>query len=87
MKDTFAMLTNVLSKEEIDEWKLKSEQCADINLFEKEIKSFACDKLLKTKGNTGLKQFSHMALNLDTTDEIEVQEDNLWTRIAKRVSK
>ncbi len=87
MKDTFAVLTNVLSKEEIDEWKTKSEKYEDISLFEKEIKAFACDKLLKLKNTTGSTQFSKMAVNLDTTDESEVQDENVWTRIGKRVSK
>jgi hypothetical protein len=87
MKDTFTILTNVLSKEEIDEWKVKSEKYEDIILFEKEIKAFACDKLLKTKGNTHSAQFSSMAINLDTSDENDSNEGTVWTRIAKRVSK
>lgn len=87
LKDTFSILTNVLSKEEIDEWKVKSEQYQDVKVFETDIKAFACDKLLKSKNVTSAKQFSSMAVNLDATDELESTEDNLWTRITKRVSK
>jgi uncharacterized protein YutD len=88
MKDTFSILTNVLSKEEIDEWKSKSEKYESVTAFEKDIKSFACDKILKTKGLNNKAQFSSMAVNLDSPDEIDNKEnESVWSRISRRVSK
>lgn len=87
IKDTFSTLTNILTKEEIDEWKEKSDKYEDVRSFETDIKAFACDKILKTKNNANVTQFSRMAVNLDATDESDSSEDNLWTRITKRVSK
>jgi hypothetical protein len=88
MKDTFAMLTNVLSKEEIDEWKSKSDKYESVTAFEKDIKSFACYKLLKTKGSKNTAQFISMAVNLDTSEENDDGEnETVWSRISKRVAK
>ena len=84
VKDTFSQLINVLSKEDIDEWKIKSDKYTDINEFSKEIKAFACDKILKTKTNT-ITQFSRMAIDINGSNEEDSKEDNLWDRLEKRV--
>ena len=87
VKSIFSNLSNVLSKEEIDNWKEKAKSYEDIATFEQQIKSFACDKLLNNRENKeqNLSTFSSMAVNLDT--EEDSKPESVWTRISKRVSK
>ncbi|MBW3020714.1 hypothetical protein KY334_05435, partial [Candidatus Woesearchaeota archaeon] len=87
LKNVFSMLTSVLTKEEIDDWKKKSETINDVEIFEKEIKSFACDKIIKDQKPNSNAQFSRMAVDLDNSDEKIDQNESVWTRISKRVSK
>ena len=85
----FSDLSNVLSKDDMDNWKEKISEYEDIDVFEKHIKSFACDKILSNKDVLNQAEFCKMDINVDTVKEDESDDSNtsVWARISKRVSK
>lgn len=85
----FSNLSNVLNKNDIEQWKEKSKDYENVDVFERDIKSFACDKILQSKSNKIDEKttFSSMAINIDTNDDNTVEHESVWDRISKRVSK
>jgi hypothetical protein len=78
----FATYAKQLSKDEIEELRSKESTFATVELFEKEIKAFVCDKLIadfKPQSPT----FSRMAIP-NQTDKTPTESSNVWERLESK---
>jgi hypothetical protein len=69
-------VTDILSAEQLIEWRNKSVNCTDVNQFKNELKAFAFD----IQKNSGLKP-QHSLRNA-IPKQTQVTSDNVWDRLA-----
>jgi uncharacterized coiled-coil protein SlyX len=84
VESLFTKFAKVLSKEEMDELREKEPSFETYEAFEKEIKSFAADKLI-TAHKEEKPEFSSMAIpnSLENNSESEQSKD-VWSRLSKK---
>ncbi|OPH47615.1 hypothetical protein BC351_10520 [Paenibacillus ferrarius] len=83
IKEAFRRFSNVLDKDELDLFKEKSNNCENVDDFIKDLKSFACDKLLaKTNDNKGGHMF--VGIHVDGNPSDEIDKSNVWSRLKSK---
>jgi hypothetical protein len=80
----FAKFSKHFSKDEMEDFRNRESEFASYELFEKEVKSFAADKLVESV-KEGKSEFSQMAI-VDNQIEIKPEQDqpkDVWSRLSK----
>ena len=72
-------VADILSVEQITEWRNKSVNCADVNQFKNELKAFAFD----IQKNSGVKPQEQLRNAISTP--VQNVSDNVWERLANKL--
>lgn len=78
---TFKKFAQVLSKDDMDELRNKESTFGTFEEFEREVKSFACDKLISSSRST--LEFSRMSL-LKEEDNTKSDDKSVWKRLENK---
>lgn len=85
VENVFSKFAKHLSKEEIESFREKEVTFSKFEEFEKEIKSFVCDKIADTVSNKETENFTKRALVNNVIEEKEENKsESVWDRLASK---
>ncbi len=86
ISEAFQKFSNVLDKEELESFKEKANHCENADEFIKDLKSFACDKLL---AKTNDKKGGHMFVGIprEQIEQKESDDGSVWSRLKNKNNK